>query len=90
MLSNTPIVPVSRSGKGGETTRLLPPSKCYFRGESGAQFHSKLFVFIDFGKQANAFLSSCGTKHQPSVEEIVLVLLADPHKFYELAGGRDK
>jgi Protein of unknown function (DUF3684) len=89
-LSNTPMVPTSETGKGGETIRLLPPSQCYFGGDGGAPFHSKLFVFVDFGKQANGFLSACGTKHEPSVEEIALILLADPHKFYDLADGRDK
>jgi hypothetical protein len=88
-LSKTPIVPIPDTGKGGQT-RHMPPSQCYFGGDSGARFHSKLFVFVDFGKQANGFLSACGTKHEPSVEEIALILLADPHKFYDLANGRDK
>lgn len=89
-LSNTPIVPTSHAGKGGQTMHLLPPSQCYFGGDSGARFHSKLFVFVDFGKQANGFLSACGTKHEPSVEEVALMLLADPHNFYDLADGREK
>jgi hypothetical protein len=88
-LSKTPIVPISDTGKGGGV-RHLPPSQCYFGGDLGARFHSKLFVFVDFGKQANGFLSACGTKHEPSVEEIALILLANPHKFYDLANGRDK
>ena len=89
-----PIVPTKelREGKAEEntTTRWLPPSQCFFGGESRAHFHSKLFVFVDFGTLANGFLGACGTKHEPSVEEIAQILLADPHKFYELAAGRNK
>jgi hypothetical protein len=32
-------------------------------------------------------LSACGTKHEPSVEEVVVTLLNDPHKFYSLTEG---
>jgi hypothetical protein len=45
---------------------------------------------VDFGTLANNFLSACGSKSQPSVGEVIQILLADPRKFYELAGGRDK
>lgn len=86
-LSTLPFVPAGEV-KGGNT-RMLPPSQCYFSGTSNVQFHSKLFVFVDFGNQANQFLSACGTKHEPSVEEIAKILLEDPRKFYELADGRD-
>lgn len=94
-LSQLPIVPtkhISRIGKGPQSTGLiwLPPSQCYFAGDSRAQFHSKLFSFIDFGSRANTFLSACGTKHEPSVEEVTHILLENPHQFYELADGRDK
>lgn len=69
---------------------MLAPKDCYFRRDASQSFHSKLFVFIDFGTKANAFLSACGTKHEPSVEEIVQILLTDPKKFYRLSGGKDK
>ncbi|RDX42682.1 hypothetical protein OH76DRAFT_1410943 [Lentinus brumalis] len=85
-LSQTPIVPV-KSANG--TFRHLAPTQCYFKGDSQAQFHSKLFTFVDFGATANAFLSACGVKHEPSVEEIAKILLDNPRQFYELAEGRD-
>ncbi|KZT11459.1 uncharacterized protein LAESUDRAFT_720694 [Laetiporus sulphureus 93-53] len=87
VLSQMPFIPVPNFENG--TTRMLPPSQCYFRGASDANFHSRLFVFVDFGAQGNQFLSVCGTKHEPSVEEIAGILLQDPHRFYELAGGRE-
>ncbi|KAJ7594698.1 hypothetical protein C8J56DRAFT_927422 [Mycena floridula] len=87
-LSNLAMVPTRRA-KAEQTTPLvwLPPTQCFFGGDSKATFHSKLFVFVDFGTVANNFLSACGTKHEPSVEEIVQMLLADPRKFYSLSSG---
>jgi hypothetical protein len=94
-LSQMPIVPtkhVPQTGKEARTPglRWLPPNQCYFAGDSRAQFHSKLFSFVDFGSRANTFLSACGTKNEPSVEEVTRILLDNPHQFYELADGRDK
>ncbi|RPD65851.1 hypothetical protein L226DRAFT_529987 [Lentinus tigrinus ALCF2SS1-7] len=85
-LSQTPIIPV-KSANGA--FRHIAPSQCYFKGDSQAQFHSKLFTFVDFGTTANTFLSACGVKHEPSVEEIAKILLDNPRQFYELAEGRD-
>ena len=88
-LSSLPIVPiVDQSNK--QSMRRMVPSQCYFGGEARGRFHSKLFVFVDFGQQANSFLSACGAKREPSVEEIASMLLANPHQFYELADGRNK
>ena len=82
------MVPIpSEQGSGTYSFRWLPPTQCYFGGDAKDKFHSKLFVFINFGTRANAFLSACGTKHEPSVEEVVLTLLDDPHKFYSLTEG---
>jgi len=84
------IVPIPDDSPKSTGPRLLPPNQCYFKGEFGGQFHSKLFVFVDFGTSANSFLKACGTKGEPSVEEIALILLRDPRKFFQLAEGRDK
>src|ERR1700721_2550961 len=91
-LSQLPMVPVTDTSKVKEisSTRWMPPNRCYFGSDTRAQFHSKLFIFIDFGHLANNFLSACGTKREPSVEEIAEILLAGPRKFYELANGCDK
>jgi hypothetical protein len=79
------IVPVKTTEKS--STRYLPPAQCFFGNPGKGKFHSKLFVFVDFGNAGNTFLSACGAKREPSVEEIAQMLLADPHKFYELAEG---
>ncbi|OBZ66504.1 hypothetical protein A0H81_13686 [Grifola frondosa] len=86
-LAQLPFVPVKNDAN--TSIHLLPPNQCYFSGDSSAQFHSKLFVFVDFGTQANAFLSACDTRHEPSVEEITRILLSNPRQFYQLAEGRD-
>ncbi|KAI0637255.1 hypothetical protein C8Q77DRAFT_1216014 [Trametes polyzona] len=85
-LSQMNFVPVK--GANG-AIRHLPPTQCYFKGDSQAQVHSKLFTFVDFGPTANAFLSACGVKHEPSVEEVVKILLDNPRRFYDLAEGRE-
>jgi hypothetical protein len=84
-LSSSPFVLVK-----GVESRWLPPKQCYFAGGSQASFHSKLFVFVDFGYQANSFLSACGMNQQPSVEEIALILLHDPQQFWQMAQGPEK
>lgn len=83
------FVPVVSTGEKGAIQRL-PPIQCYFAGTGGSELHSKLFAFVDFGPHANAFLRACGTKQEPSVEEIAQTLLAEPRRMYELANGRDK
>ncbi|KAI0299353.1 hypothetical protein B0F90DRAFT_1810632 [Multifurca ochricompacta] len=87
-LSETPFVPVRSTGDKS-TTRMLQPIQCYFSGTGGVELHSKLFAFVDFGVRANVFLTACGTKQEPSVEEIAQILLENPQQFYQLANGRE-
>lgn len=86
IISGLPIVP-TQVEPGSQALRWLSPSQCYLGGALKGQFHSKLFVFVDFGPSANSFLSACGSKQEPSVEEVASILVADPRKFYDLAGG---
>ncbi|KIK92678.1 hypothetical protein PAXRUDRAFT_829728 [Paxillus rubicundulus Ve08.2h10] len=85
ILSGLPIVP--RKGSVNQPLQWLAPSQCYLGDGTKGEFHSKLFVFVDFGPVANRFLSACGSKNEPSVEEVAEILIRDPKKFYELAGG---
>ncbi|KAJ7647485.1 hypothetical protein FB45DRAFT_893565 [Roridomyces roridus] len=84
-LSQLPMVPVRASDS--DAVRWLPPTQCFFASKENTKFHSKLFVFVDFGTAANGFLSACGTKSSPSIEEVSLMLLSNPHRFYELSDG---
>lgn len=82
-ISHFQIVPVQDKG----TLKHFPPNQCFFGTDAKTTFHSKLFLFVDFGIAANSFLNACGTKQEPSIEEIVHILLSNPRKFFELAGG---
>ena len=84
------IVPTPDDSPGSTAPRLVSPNQCYFKSESTNQLYSKLFPFIEFGTSANNFLKACGTKGEPSIEDITLVLLKDPRMFFQLADGRDK
>ncbi|TFK45667.1 hypothetical protein OE88DRAFT_1668942 [Heliocybe sulcata] len=87
-LSQMPIVPTRSVGTEKSVVRMLPPGQCYFAGDSDGQVHSKLFVYVDFGPQANSFLMACGAKNKPSVDEIAQMMLGDPRRFYSEVGGR--
>ncbi|EIW74063.1 hypothetical protein CONPUDRAFT_86046 [Coniophora puteana RWD-64-598 SS2] len=84
-MSKLPIVPVSIGG----AIRHLSPSQCYIGKSASQEFHSKLFTYVDFGKAANGFLSACGTKQEPSIDEIAQILISDPRNFFTLAGGKE-
>ncbi|KAH0825764.1 hypothetical protein J3R83DRAFT_8923 [Lanmaoa asiatica] len=85
ILSKLQIVPAK--GSGAHQLRWLIPTQCYLGGGTNGEFHSKLFVFVDFGPVANRFLSACGSKSEPSIDEVAEILISDPKKFYELSGG---
>jgi hypothetical protein len=46
-----------------------------------------LFVFVNFGAKANRFLGACGLKNNVSIEDVTKVLIEDPERFFEFAGG---
>lgn len=84
-LSRLPIVPTTPLG----TARWLPPNKCYLDPGIKPSLYAKLFVFVDFGTKANRFLGACGLKTEVSVEDVAEVLIEDPDRFFQLAGGYD-
>ncbi|KZS96620.1 hypothetical protein SISNIDRAFT_450322, partial [Sistotremastrum niveocremeum HHB9708] len=92
-LANTAFIPkeVEVVGKGGRTVELkvYKPFDCYLGGDQSAEYHSELFVFVDFGPKAAHFLRACGVRNSPSVEEIAQILVADPQVFFQKTGGRE-
>ena len=88
ILSKLPIVPTK--GSGTQQLRWLTPMQCYLGDGTKGEFHSKLFVFVDFGPVANRFLSACGSKREPSIDEVAEILISDPKNFYTLSGGYEK
>ncbi|KAK0455114.1 hypothetical protein EV421DRAFT_1887456 [Armillaria borealis] len=85
-LSKTPMVPAKENSNAAVALRWVPPNQCYFRRSSGDDHYSRLFIFIDFGPAANAFLTACGTRQEPTVDEIARTMLQDPGKFYDYTG----
>lgn len=66
---------------------MLPPAKCHIGQGLQQGLYAKLFIFVDFGTKANRFLSACDSKNQVSIEDIAKVLIENPERFFELAGG---
>jgi Protein of unknown function (DUF3684) len=87
-LLDMPIVPVKSTGDKG-IIKILQPSQC-FLGAANSELYSKLFAFVDFGTPANIFLGACGTRKEPSVEDIAQILVTEPRRVYELADVREK
>lgn len=90
LLRNLPIVPANPPLSDTKGWVMCKPSECFFRSErsaSAGSVHSKLFTFVDFGSKANNFLRACGVKHEPNVQEIAELVVKDPKRFLELAGG---
>lgn len=83
--TSDPVLPASAPRK----PVMYKPGECFFRNDrtSSTVVHSNLFTFVDFGSKANVFLRACGVKNEPSVPEIAAILLKDPKRFLELAGG---
>ncbi|OAV92499.1 hypothetical protein PTTG_01164 [Puccinia triticina 1-1 BBBD Race 1] len=86
-LKQAQFVPIS----GKEVTHVAPGG-CFFQSTDSANqgpFKS-LFTYIDFGPSARPFLLACGVKNEPTVQEIAQMLIADPAKFYALAGSAEE
>lgn len=67
---------------------MIKPDQCYLSQERDSRkFHSKIFIFIDFGARANYFLASCGVRNAPSIDDIARILVEKPQQFLEACGG---
>ncbi|KAI6027972.1 hypothetical protein PISMIDRAFT_91498 [Pisolithus microcarpus 441] len=82
-LSGLPIVPTGSPS----ALKFLPPTQCYLDQGTKPVLYAKLFVFVNFGTKANRFLGACGSKSKVSIEDVAEVLIDNPEKFFELAGG---
>jgi Protein of unknown function (DUF3684) len=77
-LSQAKFVPVITENTAQGEKR--PPSyvspKTCFLGESDT--YGEIFNYVDFGQEANAFLVTCGSKHEPTKLEIAQILVSEP------------
>ncbi|KAK0383551.1 hypothetical protein NLU13_9462 [Sarocladium strictum] len=77
-LRGAPIVPVVRaafSDKGKSSISYITPFKTYL-GTSST--YGDIFDFVDFGTDANLFLSKCGAKTEPTKLEVARMACAEP------------
>ncbi|MBW0477365.1 hypothetical protein O181_017080, partial [Austropuccinia psidii MF-1] len=86
-LRQTAFIPIIQ-----KDTTHVSPAGCFFQPQDSLDsgpFRS-LFTYIDFGLAARPFLLACGVKNEPTVQEITEMLIADPAKFYALAGSAEE
>lgn len=77
-------------------TILCRPNEIFFRPQDDSSTTSNLysvyqrvFLYVDYGSVANAFLEACGVKRQPSIEQLAGLMVGDPAKFLRLAQTKD-
>ncbi|OAX38949.1 hypothetical protein K503DRAFT_865778 [Rhizopogon vinicolor AM-OR11-026] len=91
-IADLPIVPVSKSASEEQGLEYVTPRECFLKSKSDPEnpFYQRLFKFVDFGSNANAFLRACGVKERPECIDILKVLLENPKMFLETAGDSEK
>ncbi|PFH51991.1 hypothetical protein AMATHDRAFT_57645 [Amanita thiersii Skay4041] len=86
-LSHMPMIPHYSKEGDGFPTSWLSPIQCYFNSQGQEKYLIQLFKFVDFGPAANSFLAACGAKREPTIEDIVQILLQDPYRFFAVVDG---
>lgn len=92
-LSNARIVPVPlkpsdiRPGPTGKL-KWIPPKNCFLGGQGSPYY--EIFDFVDLGQDANAFLTKCGSKHEPTVAEVAYMIVREPDRLLDVFGGEKK
>lgn len=79
------------------TARIVPvagghaaPATSYFAPAGGAApAFRAAFTYVDFGADAVPFLRRCGVSDEPSVDELVRMLMRDAPTFYAHCGAAD-
>ncbi|KAL8791507.1 MAG: hypothetical protein Q9213_000124 [Squamulea squamosa] len=84
VLGSANIVPITTLKNAvdddGDRVRHLPPRMC-FLGDGGQL--ASMFDFVDFGKEAELFLLRCGSKQEPTIFDIALLLTQQPAKMLD-------
>ncbi|KAI1080641.1 hypothetical protein F5B20DRAFT_538419 [Whalleya microplaca] len=98
-LRDAPIVPVVRkrmslmtqSSPGGDhkpsNVVHLGPRHCYL---GNSTMYGEIFDFVDFGSSANAFLSACGSKTEPTKLEIAQLAAGEPARLLSVLQSPEK
>ncbi|KAI1390921.1 uncharacterized protein F4822DRAFT_166828 [Hypoxylon trugodes] len=98
-LRRAPIVPVIRKkrssisetptgtdNKSGNVVHLSPRN-CYL---GNSAMYGEIFDFVDFGSSANAFLSACGSKTEPTKLEIAQFASSEPARLLSVLQSPEK
>ncbi|OTA67367.1 hypothetical protein K449DRAFT_401875 [Hypoxylon sp. EC38] len=98
-LRDAPIVPVVR-GKRLSISQTqadakskasnvihLSPRHCYL---GNSTMYGEIFDFVDFGSSANAFLSACGSKTEPTKLEIAQLAAGEPARLLSVLQSSEK
>ncbi|KAI1765918.1 hypothetical protein GGR53DRAFT_241878 [Hypoxylon sp. FL1150] len=98
-LRDAPIVPIVRKRRqsisqisvspGDKTGNIvrLSPRHCYLGNSS---MYGEIFDFVDFGNSANAFLSACGSKTEPTKLEIAQLAAGEPARLLSVLQSSEK
>ncbi|PWW80479.1 hypothetical protein C7212DRAFT_276399 [Tuber magnatum] len=92
-LSSAFIVPVPlkpsdiRPSSAGKL-KWIPPKSCFLGGQGSLYY--EIFDFVDLGQDANAFLTKCGSKHEPTVAEVAYMIVREPDRLLDVFGGEKK
>ncbi|RPB00166.1 hypothetical protein L873DRAFT_1843132 [Choiromyces venosus 120613-1] len=92
-LSIARIVPVPLKPSDirlGSTNKLkwIPPKNCFLGGQGSLYY--EIFDFVDLGQDANAFLTKCGSKNEPTVAEVAYMIVREPDRLLDVFGGEKK
>ncbi|OTB07713.1 hypothetical protein M426DRAFT_52940 [Hypoxylon sp. CI-4A] len=98
-LRDAPIVPVVREkrlsilesqgadGKRRSGQIYLRPRNCYL---GSSMTYQEIFDFVDFGSSANAFLSACGSKTEPTKLEVAQLAASEPARLLSVLQSPEK
>jgi hypothetical protein len=90
LLSQADIVPVATTVSSAEKskgTRHLAPNMCFLG--TGEQY-AAIFDYVDFGPTANTFLLRCGSKHEPTTNELAWLVVREPARIFSTFGSAEK
>ncbi|KAI0834563.1 hypothetical protein F5Y06DRAFT_278386 [Hypoxylon sp. FL0890] len=65
----------------------LSPRHCYL---GNSTMYEEIFDFVDFGSSANAFLSACGSKTEPTKLEIAQLAAGEPARLLSVLQSSEK
>lgn len=85
-LGDAKIVPYFETTGKSETSRLVAyhTPKTVFIGRD--REYKDLLTYVDFGQEANLFLLKVGSKHEPSILELVSIVAKDPGRWVRAQG----